>query len=84
MPNRQSLTQGFTLALIAILSVIHSGMCIASEIPEVLLVGGHVVDGSGTAAFPADLLIRGERIVGLGPPGSLTTEGGTTRASGAY
>ena len=78
MTGRRSLTQSFTLALIAILSVIHSGICTASDIPEILLVGGHVVDGSGTSAFPADLLIRGDRIVGLGPPGSVTTEGGTT------
>jgi N-acyl-D-aspartate/D-glutamate deacylase len=78
MTGRRSQAQNFTLALIAILSVIHSGSCTASDIPEILLVGGHVVDGSGTPAFPADLLIRGDRIVGLGPPGSVPIEGGTT------
>ena len=34
--------------------------------PAVLFTGGQVIDGSGTPAFPADVLVEGNRIVAVG------------------
>jgi dihydroorotase/N-acyl-D-amino-acid deacylase len=51
----------------------------ASPVPEVLITGGQVVDGSGNAWFAGDVLIRGDRIARVAPPGRLTLPGGSGR-----
>jgi N-acyl-D-aspartate/D-glutamate deacylase len=43
------------------------------------IVGGLVVDGTGGAPTPADVLIRGDRIVRVAPPAALGTEGIATK-----
>lgn len=40
---------------------------------DVVLLGGTLVDGSGGRAYPADVAIRGERIVRVAPVGTLST-----------
>ncbi|HLK12672.1 MAG TPA: amidohydrolase family protein [Candidatus Binatia bacterium] len=37
-----------------------------SDAPDLVVRGGTVVDGSGRAPFTADVVVRGDRIVGLG------------------
>ncbi len=41
---------------------------------SVLLSGGSVFDGADAPPVIADVLIRGDRIAGIGPPGSFTAE----------
>jgi dihydroorotase/N-acyl-D-amino-acid deacylase len=38
---------------------------------DVVIVGGHVVDGTGNAWFAGDVGVRGDRIAWVGPAGSL-------------
>lgn len=45
------------------------------ESTEVLITGGSVADGSGVTPRELDVLVQGERIVAVEPPGSIAAEG---------
>ena len=38
---------------------------------EVLITGGRLIDGTGAAPRPADVLLRNDEIVAVGAPGSV-------------
>ena len=50
----------------------------------VLLTGGTVIDGSGNQAFPGDVLVEGERILDVGPVGTLGVADQTVDATGKF
>lgn len=54
--------------------LVSGGVSLSSQGPEidVLIRGGHVLDGTGAAAVRADVGIRGDRIVSVGPLGAAT------------
>ena len=46
---------------------------------EILITGGRLVDGTGAAPRPADVLLRNDEIIAVGGPGSLTAAPDATR-----
>ncbi len=63
------------LALAALLSLAAAPVS-AAEPQSILYSGATIIDGTGAPARPAqDLLVTGERIVAIGPKGSLKAEG---------
>ena len=54
----------------------------AVDRPELLLVGGTIIDGSGAPAFRGDVGIRGDRIVAIGPDLSAAESARRLDASG--
>jgi N-acyl-D-amino-acid deacylase len=58
------------LRLVLALAAVLSGprAAVGQERPyDLLIVGGHVIDGSGDPSFQADVAIRGSRIAAVGP-----------------
>ena len=39
---------------------------------EILITGGRLIDGTGAAPRPADVLLRDDSIVAVGAPGTVT------------
>jgi N-acyl-D-aspartate/D-glutamate deacylase len=46
---------------------------------DVIIEGGHIVDGTGNAWYPGDVAIRDDRIVQITPPGMLSDARAETR-----
>ena len=56
-----------TLALVLTLACVAAAPAAAQQQPfDVLIVGGHIIDGSGNPWFAGDVGIRGDRIVAVG------------------
>jgi dihydroorotase/N-acyl-D-amino-acid deacylase len=47
----------------------------ASQVPELLITAGRIVDGTGNAWFAGDVLVRGDRIARVAPAGTLALKG---------
>ena len=49
---------------------------------ELLITGGSLIDGTGAARRSVDIMVRGDRIVAIGPHGTIAHDGAHIDASG--
>jgi N-acyl-D-amino-acid deacylase len=65
---RKSSRPRFSLAILLVSAVLTTGAALRAPAPryDVLLTGGHVVDGTGAPWFTADVAIAGDRISAVG------------------